>query len=905
MNHVAPHLDAFLKPFDPAETEPQLRAYWDQHKFYRGQRDPQKKAYTIVIPPPNVTGDLHMGHMLNNTLQDILIRWHRAAGFAACWIPGTDHASIATEAKVTAQLKELGIDKKKIGRDEFLKHAWKWKENYGGRIVHLLKSLGISCDWEREAFTMEENYSAGVIKAFVKLYKDGLVYKGHRLVNWCPASQSVISDEEVDFEERPGSLWYIKYGVVGMPQRFVTVATTRPETLFGDLAVAVHPDDERYKDLHGRQLIVPICGRSIPLICDTYCDMAMGTGAVKITPAHDMNDYAVGQRHKLGLLNVMNPDATLNDNVPEDYCSLDRFVARKKLVAELEKNGDLEKIEPYKLTIGISQRGQVPIEYYLSEQWYLKMEDLAASALDATRSKELILHPAHTEKIWEHWLTNIKDWCLSRQLWWGHRIPVYTCAQCGHVHCEEHAPTKCTSCGHGTLNQDPDVLDTWASSWLWPFAVHNWANPNQEQQQDLSYFYPTDVIVTGSDIIFFWIARMVMAGRYFMKKIPFKDVFFTPIVRDAKGRKMSKSLGNFPDTLGLMNKYGTDALRFALVNQIVPGQDINWADNSCEMGRHFANKIWNAVRFLLNHANNAKVNPADFCYEDLLNNKVTNKNTHTKTLEKWITSEFFACVEKAHQGISQFDFARYSSSCYEFMWMVFCDWFIEISKPTLHDAAQSDEARALLGHAFGILDGVLRLLHPLMPYVTEQIWLALGSNRGGKTVGNMPLPTPQKDLIDDRSIAVMRTIQDYVSAVRTIRGQSQIHPATQLIVHTSASEIEFAGFVEIMTFLTKAQFVFSSKPASLYSSAAIGSQKIYVEIQGLVDIQEEKIRLQKRIEKSRSLINVSQKKLQNPEFVKGAPPHILKGAQAQLEQAEQDLELALDGLNQFSDSARY
>ncbi|MEY2987431.1 MAG: hypothetical protein RJB13_952, partial [Pseudomonadota bacterium] len=609
--------DAFEKPFEPKQIETTLRAYWEEGSFFQGVRDDSKLPYTIVMPPPNVTGDLTMGHVLNNTLQDILIRWNRAAGKAACWIPGTDHASIATEAKVTKMLAEKGINKREIGREEFLKHAWEWKETYGGRIVSLLKTLGVSCDWNREVFTMDPNYSRAVIKAIVQLYKDGLIYRGFRLVNWCPVSQSVISDEEVNPEERNGHLWHIRYPVEGNEKECLVVATTRPETLFGDLAVAVHPDDSRYASLIGKKVIVPVSNRAIPVIADTYVEKDFGTGVVKITPAHDMNDFAVGERHKLGLLNVMNPDATLNDKVPEAYRGLDRFVARKKLVTELEAIGLLEKTEPHKMVVGISERGAVPIEYYLSEQWYIKMDKLAEIALKATREGKLKLHPPHMEKIWEHWLTNIKDWCISRQLWWGHQMPMYHCQKCQHVTCAEERPSVCEKCGHDELEQDSDCLDTWASSWIWPFGVHNWANPTAEQKKDLEYFYPTEVIVTGPDIIFFWIARMIMAGGYFTNQTAFKNVYFTPIIRDSKGRKMSKSLGNSPDVNKLIETYGTDALRFSVINQVVLGQDIYWSDDACDLGKTFANKIWNATRFLLMNAEKFGVDSAELSFDQI------------------------------------------------------------------------------------------------------------------------------------------------------------------------------------------------------------------------------------------------------------------------------------------------
>ncbi len=883
--------EAFGKAFDPAQTESKLRDYWKKNNFYKSVRNPNKKPYTITMPPPNVTGDLTMGHMMF-TLQDILIRWHRAKGLEACWIPGTDHASIATEAKVTKLLADQGISKREIGREAFLKHAFEWKEKYGGRIIESLNTLGISCDWSRNTFTMDEKYSSGVIKAIVKLYKDGLIYKSHRLVNWCPVSQSVISDEEVFPEERSGSLWHIRYVVEDNPKQSIVVATTRPETLFGDLAVAVHPSDERYAHLIGKNVIVPVCNRSIPVIADHYVEKEFGTGIVKITPAHDMNDFEVGKRHKLGLLNIMHPNATLNDNVPTEYRGLDRYVARKKLVAELDSIGLLDKITPHKLVVGISERGNVPIEYYLSEQWYIKMDKLAEMTLNATRSGKLKLIPAHQEKTWEHWLTNIQDWCISRQLWWGHRLPIYTCQSCQHVHCEEQAPIHCEKCGHKVLQQEDDVLDTWASSWLWTFAVHNWAHPNSEEKKDLAYYYPTEVIVTGADIIFFWIARMVMAGEYFMGETPFKHCYFTPIVRDSVGRKMSKSLGNSPDVSGVMQKYGTDAMRFSLVNQIVTGQDIFWSDECCDLGKTFANKIWNATRFLTMNAVKLDIDPAQISFDDL-------KLRSNDTIMGWITSEFFHVVSKTHENIARYEFSQYTSSMYEFVWMIYCDWFVELMKPRISDEANKELARETITLAFQIFDGVLRLLHPIMPFVTEEIWQQLNPSRQGKTIGFEKLPEPNTDMIDTNSIKYMREVQGVVGAVRTIRGKFNIHPGTDLSVYMRDSHTRFGNLIPQMEALAKAKFYFESEQKGFCAPALINGSEIFVSLEGLVDKSAERDRLMKKIEKVSATINGIERRLSNQEFVKGAPAHILDGAKKQLESNQKELEMLQDSLKEL------
>lgn len=886
----------FDKPYEPGALESQRAQYWVENGFFESRVDDSRPAYTIVIPPPNVTGDLHIGHVLNNTLQDILIRWQRLKGKNVCWIPGTDHASIATEAKVTELLAKQGVSKRELGREGFLEAAFRWKEKYSGRIAQNLKRMGASCAWSREVFTMDPGYTRAVLSAFVELYNRGLVYKGARLVNWCPVSQSVISDEEVNSEERQGSLWHIAYPLCddagNVTSESLVVATTRPETLFGDLAVAVHPSDERYSGIIGRQVKIPVCGRLIPVIGDHYVEREFGTGVVKITPAHDMNDFEVGARHHLGLLNIMNPDASLNDNVPEPYRGLDRFVARKKLVTELKERGALVKTDNHKMVVGISERGNVPIEYYLSEQWYFKMADMAALALDATRSGGLALYPRFTEKIWDHWLENIKDWCVSRQLWWGHRIPIYTCAACGELDCQVEAPTKCKKCGHPVLEQDEDVLDTWASSWLWPFGVHGWPACDQASADALKCYYPTEVIITGQDIIFFWIARMVMAGRFLTGQIPFHSVYFTPIVRDEKGRKMSKSLGNSPDIASVMETYGTDALRFALVNQIVLGQDIHWKNESCDLGRHFSNKLWNASRFLVSHAQRLGLDLGTCTFETL--------DVPDDDLARWLLAEYNNTVTRSDEALSSYQFAHYSSQLYEFFWMVYCDWFVELLKPRLMDGTgQHDVASQvkLLRFALGIFDGALRLLHPVMPFVTEEIWQRLGSQpeeRHGKTIGLQPWPdaTLEQHATDFDSIAQMRRIQDVVSAVRAIRGQYGIHPAEVLTVNLPESARSvLQSRVSQLEFLGRCAIAFGGRLGRVVGASLAGGVKVFVDVSSFVDPEEERVRLDGRIAKLQAIIAGIDKKLTSASFVNGAPAEIVAGARAQ--RAQNDAEVCL------------
>ena len=892
--------DFFSKPYQNQETEKRIQSFWTQNNFYKSTPNPKKKPFTIVMPPPNITGDLTMGHMMY-TIQDILIRWHRALGEEACWIPGIDHASIATESKVTKTLQEKGISKKEIGREEFLKHVWKWKEEYGEKIVDALKNLGISCDWSRMVFTMDEKYSRSVLKAIVHLYKDGLIYKNYRLVNWCPVSQSVISDEEVYFQEKQGSLWHIQYPLEKNPNEFLVVATTRPETLFGDLAVAVNPKDARYLKYIGQNVILPICNRVIPIIADDYVDMEFGTGVVKITPAHDRNDFDVGKRHNLGLLNIMNPDASLNENVPAEYQKLDRFVARKKLVKELEEKKYLNKITPHPLNLGMSERGHVPIEYYLSEQWYIKMDKLAELTLHATRSGKLKLIPNYQEKTWEHWLTNIQDWCISRQLWWGHRLPMYICQKCFHINCEIDKPKFCEKCQHENLIQDEDVLDTWASSWIWPFGVHNWENPNETEIKDLEYYYPTNILITGGDIIFFWVARMVMAGEYFLKQVPFSKCYFTPIVRDKNGKKMSKSLGNSPDIQKIRDKYGTDALRFSLMNQMYEGQDIFWKDESCEIGKNFANKIWNSTRFLCMNAEKINVSAENIYFENLQELKLNSP------LLSWIQSEFYQMVSVMHKALEGLQFSTMTSSIYEFVWMIFCDWFIELAKPQLNSPSHSAESpqvdestensKNLLQCALAIFDGVLRLLHPIMPFITEEIWQNIHPQQKSKTIGNLLLPLENENLISEKSISSMRLIQNIVTQVRGIRGRFNIHPATELHVYTSESQNIFANMKFELEYLSKAIFHFEQSHTGFSAPILVQDKNFFVVLEGLVDKAAEKERLQKRIEKIQGLLAGLNAKLNQDQFVKGAPAHILEGARQQKVENEHELELLKSSLN--------
>ncbi len=658
------------KAYDPSVVEDKWYKYWLGNDIFHSEVDETKQPYVIAIPPPNITGMLTMGHILNNAIQDVLIRLKRMQGYNACWVPGTDHASIATETKVTKYLSDKNLDKKEIGREVFIKYCQEWKEEYGGIIIQQLKKLGVSCDWKRERFTMDDDYYREVIKAFVELYNDGKIYRGYRMVNWDPASRSAISDEEVNFKTVNGKLWYFKYPVVGS-NKFVVVATTRPETMLGDTGVAVNPNDDRFKDLVGKKVMLPITNREIPIFADEFVDMEFGTGAVKVTPAHDMNDNDLGQKHKLEVINIFNEDARTNEKVPERFRGLDRYEARKKVIKWFEENGLMEKIEDYEHKVGYSERGNVPIEPYLSEQWFMQMKELVKPALQALKEEKINFHPKHWEKTYFHWMENIKDWCISRQLWWGHRIPVWYCVGNDHckIECKEpivsiDTPEKCPHCGSANLKQEEDVLDTWASSWLWAHAIFR-----TEEERD--YYYPTTTLVTAPDIIFFWVARMIIAGMYFRNEIPFSDVYFTSIIRDAEGKKMSKSLGNSPDPLDVIKDYGADALRFTILYLAPLGQDVLFSVDKCDFGRNFANKIWNAGRFLLMNAQSIPVK------EEL-------KDKHIDFADEWIISRFNFTLSLLDDTYKNFEINSATKIIYSFVWNDFCDWYVEMTKNRLY-----------------------------------------------------------------------------------------------------------------------------------------------------------------------------------------------------------------------------
>lgn len=849
------------KAYNPKECEDKWYSQWEAEGIFHSEVDESKTPYTIVIPPPNITGSLTMGHILNNTLQDIFIRYKRMKGFNACWVPGTDHASIATESKVIKMLKEQGIDKYSIGREKYLEHCHAWKEKYGGIITRQLRKLGVSCDWERERFTMDEHYYSKVIEAFVQLHSEGKIYRGFRIVNWCPVSKSAISNEEVIPRQVNGYLWHFRYPVVGSSE-YIVVATTRPETMLGDTAVAVNPHDERYTSLIGKTVLLPIVDREIPIIADSYVDQSFGTGAVKVTPAHDPNDYEMGVRHNLEMINIFNEDATLNHNAPQEFQGLDRYEARKKVVARFQEFGLLEKTEPYTHNVGYSERGNVPIEPYLSEQWFMKMEELSKPALDAVLNGKIKFYPSHWVKTYEHWMSNIKDWCISRQLWWGHRIPVWYCNNESNEECKKPivrtvAPEVCPYCGSKELRQDEDVLDTWASSWLWAHEVF-------KTEKELKYYYPTDTLVTGPDIIFFWVARMIMAGLHFKGDIPFRNVYFTSIIRDIQGRKMSKSLGNSPDPLDVIDNYGADALRFTVIYLAPLGQDVLFSEEKCEIGRNFANKIWNAGRFLI-------MNMKDITPDLSL------ANAHRDVVDDWIESRLNSTIKQCDEMLAHFEINSAIKALYTFVWNDFCDWYLELIKNRLYSENLSLKT-ATLTRAVIIFEKMLKMVHPYMPFITEELWHLIAERPKTDSISKSDYPVLTETAIREDVEKEMELLQDIITAIRNIRGEMNIPPSKTVNVYVKSEDLN-TGYVDYLKKLAKVESVTIDKnlikPAKS-ASAVVRSIEIYVPLEGLIDLEVEKNRLNKEIQRLLGSLESVRKKLANGNFVANAPVDVVE-----------------------------
>ena len=873
------------KAYNPSVVEDKWYGYWIDKKIFHSEVDESKPPYTIVIPPPNITGFLHMGHILNNTLQDVFIRTKRMQGFNACWVPGTDHASIATETKVVQMLKDKGINKYEIGREEFLKYCHEWKDKYGGIIIQQLKKLGVSCDWDRLRFTMDDDYYKRVIETFVALYKEEKIYRGYRMVNWDPASRSAISDEEVNFRTVNGKLWYLKYKVIG-EDNYIIAATTRPETMLGDTGIAVNPNDERYKELVGKKVFLPIVEREITIFADDYVDMTFGTGAVKVTPAHDVNDYEMGKRHNLELINIFNEDASLNHNVPESFRGLDRFEARKKVVARLEEFGLIEKIEDYQNKVGYSERGGVPIEPYLSEQWFMKMDELAEPALQVVKDGEIKFYPGHWVKTYEHWMQNIKDWCISRQLWWGHRIPVWYHKETKEIYCDVNPPADIEN-----WHQDEDVLDTWSSSWLWAYEVFK----TEEEQK---YYYPTDTLVTGPDIIFFWVARMIMAGLHFKKDIPFKHVYFTSILRDLQGRKMSKSLGNSPDPLDVIENYGSDALRFTVIYLAPLGQDVLFSEDKCEIGRNFANKIWNAGRFLLMNLAYRQAGAESIKIDNSLINK------HKDFSDAWIESRFNQTLADLNKAMQNFEVNNASKIIYAFVWNDFCDWYLELAKNRLYmPAGQGEENNAasqqlseeiksaVLTRSLKMFENLLKIVHPFMPFITEELWHLIEKRNDGESISVSEYPVVNESAILTKAEREMEFVQQIITAIRNIRGEMNIAPSKFLKAYLKTSEVK-QHQIDYIKKLARVEEIFVDenleKPKASVS-AVIKDCEIFIPLEGLIDLDIERGRLQKDISRIETSLAGIEKKLSNEKFVANAAPEVVEKERAKKKGWEENL----------------
>lgn len=843
------------KQYSPQNVEDRTYKFWCDHKYFHAEVNPDKKPYTIVIPPPNITGQLHMGHALDETLQDILIRWRRMEGYETLWLPGTDHASIATEAKIVEAMRKEGITKEEIGREKFLERAWEWKAQYGGRIVEQLKKLGSSCDWDRERFTLDEGCSKAVREVFCKLYDKGLIYRGERIINWCPHCLTSISDAEVEYEDQAGHFWHLRYPFKD-GSGYLELATTRPETLLGDTAVAVNPNDERYKDMVGKTLILPIVHREIPVIADDYVDIEFGTGVVKITPAHDPNDFEVGLRHNLEVINVLTPDAKIVDDYPK-YAGMDRYEARKAIVEDLQAEGALVEIEDYSHNVGTCYRCGTTVEPRVSKQWFVKMEPLAKPAVEVVRNGEVKFVPERFDKTYFHWMENIKDWCISRQLWWGHRIPAYYCDDCGEVMVSAQEVHTCSKCGSNHVHQDPDTLDTWFSSALWPFSTLGYPDDTKE----LEYFYPTDTLVTGYDIIFFWVARMIFSGVEHMGQVPFHTVLIHGLVRDAQGRKMSKSLGNGIDPLLVIDQYGADALRFTLATGNAPGNDMRFSDEKVKASRNFANKLWNAARFVLMYLGN------DYSYPGLPKDLAIE--------DKWILSKVNTLAKEVTDNLERFELGIAVAKLYDFIWDVFCDWYIEIAKIRLQSGEGADTAKAVLVY---VLTDILKLLHPFMPFITEEIYQAIPHDTESIMISKWPEYDPALSFADEE--AQMEKIMDAIRAIRNRRAEMNIPPSkkSKVYVETAFADVFAVGseFMKRLAYASDVEIADAFGDLGNTVTIVTNDAKIYIPLGDLVDFEAEAKRLQKELAAAEEKLAFINKKLDNPGFVNKAPEKVVQ-----------------------------
>jgi len=866
------------KAYEPKEVEDRIYDFWMKGKYFHAEVDPKKKPYTIVIPPPNITGQLHLGHAMDETLQDTLIRWRRMQGYSALWLPGTDHASIATEAKIVEAMRKEGITKEEIGREKFLERAWAWKDQYGGRIVEQLKKLGSSCDWDRLRFTMDEGCNKAVNHVFKKLYDKGLIYRGERIINWCPHCKTSISDAEVVFEEKEGSFWHLRYPLSD-GSGYIELATTRPETMLGDTAVAVHPDDERYKALVGKTVILPLVNKEIPIIADSYVEQDFGTGVVKITPAHDPNDFEVGLRHNLPVINVMDDGGVINENGGK-YAGMPALEARKQIVKDLDEAGFLIKIEPIKHNVGTCYRCGTVVEPRVSTQWFVKMEPLAKPAIDAVKDGDIRFIPERMDKVYYNWMENIKDWCISRQLWWGHQIPAWYC-ECGETIVSETVPTVCPKCGGTHLTRDPDTLDTWFSSALWPFSTLGWPDNTEE----LKYFYPTNTLVTGYDIIFFWVARMIFSGLEHMGEVPFNTVFFHGLIRDAQGRKMSKSLGNGVDPLDVISVYGADALRFTLVTGNSPGNDLRFSEEKVSASRNFANKIWNAARFILMNIEGKDIDCA------------LPKKFYTS--DKWILNRFNNVTAAVTENLEKFELGMAVSKLYDFIWDDFCDWYIELAKIRMNgaDEESADSARRVL---VWTMSNTLKLLHPFMPYITEEIWQTLPHDGEALIVAKWPeydeaLSFPQEAKNLENVMALIR-------AIRTRRNEMNVPPSKKAHIYIDTAHP--APYEEASEFIARLAYGSKVEIGTGFDvqgavTAVTDDAKALLPMDDLVDKAAETARLNKELANAQKQLDTVKAKLANEKFTSKAPQNVIDGVKANGEKLEAKIKLILETLESY------
>ncbi len=876
------------KGYEPAQVEQKWFAVWEGRGDFHADENSSKPHYSIVIPPPNVTGVLHMGHALNNTLQDILCRWKRMTGHQVLWMPGTDHAGIATQNVVEKQLAAAGKDRHELGRDDFVERVWQWREESGGQIINQLKRLGASCDWQRERFTMDEGLSKAVREVFVRLYDDGLVYRDNRLINWCPRCHTALSDLEVEHDDKQGNLWHLRYPVQGTDQ-YLVVATTRPETMLGDTAVAVNPEDERYRDLIGKKVLLPLVNREIPIIADDYVDLEFGSGAVKITPAHDFNDFEMGKRHQLEFINILDESGVINEN-GGSYQGQDRYLARKSVVADLDTQGLLEKTEVYANAVGECYRCRTIIEPYMSKQWYVAVKPLAAEAIKAVETGVTKIVPAQWEKTYYEWMYNIQDWCVSRQIWWGHRIPAWFCDDCDEITVTKEDARVCKHCGSSNIRQETDVLDTWFSSALWPFSTMGWP----EQTTTLRKFYPTSCLVTGFDILFFWVARMMMMGIKFMDQVPFKEVYIHALVRDAQGQKMSKSKGNVIDPLTIVDEYGADAFRFTLCAFAAMGRDIKLSTERIGGYRNFVNKLWNASRFAL-------MNLQDF---DPAQAKLT--DFELSQVDQWILDRFAKTAAEVNKSLAEYKFNDVASALYSFTWHEFCDWYIELSKEDLYgdDPQAKLRAQTVL---YTVLEGLLRLLHPLLPFVTEEIWQVLPGERPAVSIMQAEYPTTAFCPVDSVAVARMDLLMEVIRAIRNVRGELDLPPGKRIKVVLDCQSAESVQAIEAGQAYVKSlarvevlEFGVAIEHPKQVSTQVAGDVEVLIPLADLVDVEEESARLEKEIKKVEKDVAFFSKKLSNEKFVANAPPQVLAKDRGKMAAAEEKLAILRQGLEKIS-----